>query len=175
MRGLSEGLYASLNHHNHHKPMTTTEACRSLEQAKCELEHIQLWHEVHQWAEAQLEPKELSRVGRRFLLEDLGWANDQDQEAVAETIRDWVFEDALEIQVRSGWCPLGETSKAEEFFILLCTGGPAVRIRGELSQGVPDRCWLQHQDWGTSWTDCCAPGAADALLWYASQFCWREG
>ena len=66
---------------------TTTEACRSLEQAKAQLEHIQLWHEVHQWAEDELEPKkELSRAGRRFLLEEMDWAADPDHQAVAEAI-----------------------------------------------------------------------------------------
>ena len=109
---------------------TTTEACRSLEQAKSQLETIQLWHEVHQWAEAQLEPKELSRAGRRLLLEELDWAADPDQEAVAEAIRDWVLEDALDIQVRSDWHSLGEDPETAEFSILLCTGGPAVRIKG---------------------------------------------
>ena len=153
---------------------TITEACRSLEQAKSQLETIQLWHEVHQWAEAQLEPKELSRAGRRLLLEELDWAADPDQEAVAEAIRDWVLEDALDIQVRSDWHSLGEDPETAEFSILLCTGGPAVRIKGELSQEEPARCWLQHQDWGTPWTDYCLPDAADALLWYSSQFCWEE-
>ena len=153
---------------------TTTEACRSLEQAEAQLEHIQLWHEVHQWAEDELEPKELSRAGRRFLLEEMDWAADPDHQAVAEAMRERVQEDALEIQVRSDWHSLGENPTAGDFYILLCTGGPAVRIRGELSQGGPARCWLEHQDWFKPWAECVLPDAGDALLWYASQFYWEE-
>lgn len=58
----------------------------------------------------------------------------------------------LEIQVRGGWHDLGDDSEAEEFYILLCAGGPAVRIRGELNSGEPSRAWMEYQDWGTPWT-----------------------
>jgi hypothetical protein len=35
----------------------------------------------------------------------------------------------------------------------LSTGGPALRIRGELDEHKqPDRAWLEYQDWGTPWT-----------------------
>ena len=82
-----------------------------------------------------------------------------------------IHEDALSVEVRSGWCaPLGhlEQPDMEEFQILLCTGGPAVRIMGELSQGEPSRAWLEYQDWGTPWTERVnQEGDQDALLAYA--------
>lgn len=58
----------------------------------------------------------------------------------------------LEIEFRSGW----ESSRYEltpsEFSILLCTGGPAVRIRGELDHhGYPSRAWVEYSDWDTLW------------------------
>ena len=68
-----------------------------------------------------------------------------------------IQEDALEVCVRSGWYDpcrqSGEVDEPEEFYILLCTGGPAVRIRGELGEhNRPTRAWIEYQDWGTPWT-----------------------
>jgi len=73
----------------------------------------------------------------------------KDQEEAQEMIQ----EDPLSVEVRSGWANVGDTLEAEEFCILLCTGGPAVRIRGELdSYKQPCRAWMEYQDWGTPWT-----------------------
>jgi hypothetical protein len=65
-----------------------------------------------------------------------------------------IQEDALSIEVRSGWYVPGNVPPTpEEFCILLSTGGPASRIRGELNEiGEPVRAWLEVQDWGTPWT-----------------------
>jgi hypothetical protein len=93
-----------------------------------------------------------------------------------------IQEDPLSLEVRSGWTSLGEPLEAEEFNILLTTGGPAVRIVGELRDGEPHRAWLEVQDWFTPWTqyfgqtDPNDPGALinqasqDVLLTYARQF-----
>lgn len=67
--------------------------------------------------------------------------------------RERIQEDALSVEVRSDWHALGETSDPSEFCILLCTGGPAVRIVGELDQGEPSRGRIEYQDWGTPWTE----------------------
>lgn len=85
-----------------------------------------------------------------------------------------IQEDPLSLEVRSGWVSLGDPMEAEEFNILLCTGGPAVRIRGELDQyKQPRRAWLEVQDWFTPWTQYF--GAEQAvLLTYASQFFFGE-
>jgi hypothetical protein len=54
------------------------------------------------------------------------------------------------LSVREGWRNPGE----KEFNILLCTGGPAVRIIGKLGEyGEPFSARLQYQDWFTSWED----------------------
>ncbi len=66
-----------------------------------------------------------------------------------------IQEDPLSIEVRSGWVTLGSNRgelEPEEFNILLSTGGPAVRIMGELRGGEPYRAWLEVQDWFTPWT-----------------------
>lgn len=72
-----------------------------------------------------------------------------------EQARERIEESPLSVQVRSGWySPGAECEKPEEFEILLSTGGPALRIIGELDEhGQPDRPRLQYQDWGTPWTE----------------------
>ena len=65
-----------------------------------------------------------------------------------------IQEDALSVEVRSGWVEVGGEMTAEEFCILITTGGPAIRIRGELGEfSTPKRAWLEVQDWGTPWTE----------------------
>jgi hypothetical protein len=86
--------------------------------------------------------------------------------------------DALSVEVRSGWTPCGDVPfRAEEFMILLCTGGPAVRIVGTLDEhNQPDEARLEHQDWFTPWTPyaCTTEAESDALLTYCQQFYFGE-
>jgi len=94
----------------------------------------------------------------------------KDQEEAQEMIQ----EDPLSVEVRSGWCNAGDTLEAEEFSILLCTGGPAVRIRGELDQyKQPCRAWMEYQDWGTPWTMYCG-AEQSVLLNYCQSFYFGE-
>jgi hypothetical protein len=88
-----------------------------------------------------------------------------------------IQENPLSLQVRSGWYTPGAVSSAEEFELLLTTGGPAVRIIGELdAYGEPDRARLQTQDWGTQWTDYMGDAISqDELLTYCRCFCFGEG
>jgi hypothetical protein len=86
---------------------------------------------------------------------------------------DRLLEDALEVQVRTDWHGFGDTENQtpSEFYILLCTGGPAVRIKGELDEhGQPSRAWLEYQDWGTPWTDLYIKGSTYVLCRYASYY-----
>lgn len=85
--------------------------------------------------------------------------------------RERIQEDPLSVEVRSGWVLPGADMEAEDFCILLSTGGPAVRIRGELADGEPHRAWLEVQDWGKPWTEHYESGAADVLLAYSRCFC----
>jgi len=92
-----------------------------------------------------------------------------------DAARDRIQEDPLSVQVRSGWhspCNdrMDERQAPEEFEILLCTGGPAVRIMGELDEcGQPYRAWLEYQDWGTPWIRYFGADQ-DALLTYCREF-----
>lgn len=90
-----------------------------------------------------------------------------------DAARDNIREDPLEVQVRSDWTNPGEPLEAGEFMILLCTGGPAVRIRGELNRGEPCRAWLEYQDWCTPWSQWFG-ASSDTLCEYAANFFFGE-
>ena len=90
-----------------------------------------------------------------------------------EDARQRIQEDPLSVEVRSDWASPGEELTAGEFQILLCTGGPAVRIMGELNRGEPVRAWLEYQDWGTPWTQYFG-ARSETLCQYASHFFFGE-
>jgi hypothetical protein len=73
-----------------------------------------------------------------------------------ESARQRIMEDALSVRVHSGWYAPGAEraeQKAEEYEILLCTGGPACRIIGELDEyGEPETACMEVQDWLQPWT-----------------------
>lgn len=76
--------------------------------------------------------------------------DDQKREEAEQTIQ----EDPLSVEVRSDWHAPGGESALGEYQILLCWGGPACRIIGELSEhGEPETARIEHQDWGTPWTE----------------------
>jgi len=62
--------------------------------------------------------------------------------------REW----PLSVLVRSEWTSPGSELTAAEYEILLCTGGPAVRLRGDLaSYGEAETAFLEYQGWFTAW------------------------
>jgi len=111
----------------------------------------------------------------RSMVAALDAGSESDQETALQTIQ----EDPLSIEVRSGWTPINELRESlvpAEYNIVLCTGGPAVRIIGELHEegGVPCSAVLEYQDWGTLWTNLwVGPEDAEALLRYANCFCFE--
>lgn len=85
----------------------------------------------------------------------------------ADTARERIQDDALSVEVRSGWYSLGMEgcdSSPAEYCILLCTGGPACRIVGALDRGEPSSAHLEYQDWGTPWTEYWVSAADEAIL-----------
>lgn len=116
------------------------------------------------WAHAN--PHEAEEFGE---LEQI--ASDYDS---ADDARERIQDDPLSVEVRSGWASPGDTLVAEEFCILLCTGGPAVRIRGELDMNTePTRAWIEYQDWGTPWTQYFG-AEQETLLAYCRHFHFGE-
>lgn len=88
--------------------------------------------------------------------------------------RQRIDEDPLSIEVRSDWTTFGEDLAADEYRILLTTGGPAVCIEGELRNGEPSSARLLVQDWFKPWTEY-VPADHDTLLTYARCFCFDRG
>ncbi len=103
----------------------------------------------------------------------LACCNDNSLRPDREDAERAIHEDALSVEVRSDWHEPGGDNTPGEFTILLCTGGPAVRIVGELDRGEPSRAWLECQDWFTSWTQVHGPDQ-DVLLAYARCFYFGE-
>ena len=97
-----------------------------------------------------------------------------DEDAARQVIQ----EDPLSVEVRSGWHTLGDKDgiKPEEYTILLCTGGPACRIIGTLNEyQEPETARIEHQDWGTPWTEYRLDADEEAVvLTYARQFYFGE-
>lgn len=104
--------------------------------------------------------KKLTRKQRDEAIEQY-----HDEDAAISAIN----EDPLSVQVRSDWHTPGEQGEDSEYEILLCTGGPAVRIVGDLDgHGQPDSARLQYQDWFTPWVEYITNGDDhDAILAYA--------
>ena len=132
--------------------MNTTSQEKELEraksQAKCQLESIQ------------------------EMVKALDTEDDAKREAATETIR----EDALEVSVRSDWHEPGAEQEITEYKILLCTGGPAVRIVGDLDRyHEPENATLEYQDWYTPWTEYRLDSEEEAaVVKYAQQFYFGE-
>jgi hypothetical protein len=95
--------------------------------------------------------------------------NDRETYHDEDAARKAIQEDALSVQVRSDWHNPAEDAEAAEFELLLCTGGPAVRIIGTLDQWQqPDDARIEHQDWGTPWTE--MVGSHPSLLPFCREF-----
>jgi len=156
------------------KQMTEVES-HSEQQARAQLESIREMIERLEHANECSEDRE-----ECSLKIELGSVSDSEFETYhdSEDARQAIEEDALSVEVRSGWYtpPAGKGDDAPaEFCILLCTGGPACRIRGELDENLePSRAWLEHQDWGTPWTQYYEPGIQETLLEYARVFYYGE-
>ena len=85
--------------------------------------------------------------------------------------------DPLEVAIRADWHSPGDGADVDlEYKILLCTGGPAVRIIGSLDPWKqPDSVQIEYQDWGTPWTELYTNSEEEeALLTYARQFYFGE-
>ncbi len=100
------------------------------------------------------------------------------EEIDEETTRERIQEDPLSVEVRSDWHePGSKDDKPAAYNILLCTGGPAVRIIGTLDEyGQPETAQIEYQDWFTPWVSYADTSSEedDALLTYARQFYYRE-
>ena len=87
----------------------------------------------------------------------------EDDDDAREKTTQAIQEDPLSIEVGGFWTPGEQNPEPTEYRVLLATGGPAVRIVGNLGRyGQPDTATLQVQDWFTPWTD--YNGASESVL-----------
>ena len=96
-------------------------------------------------------------------------ATDDEREAAEQAI----YDDPLAVDVRSGWVNVWTTEfEPVEYRVLLCTGGPAVQLEGELDdRNQPYNVQLQHQDWFEPWqTVPLTAEDTETLLTYARHF-----
>lgn len=103
-----------------------------------------------------------------------------DDDGAREAAQEEASESALSVMVRDDWRAPGslpQDSHADEYEVLLTTGGPALRIWGKLGNfGEPDE-WphLQWQDWGTPWTDYPLGEERDDVCAFLGAFYFGEG
>jgi hypothetical protein len=86
-----------------------------------------------------------------------------------------IFPSVLEICYRSGWESPSDFFNSEpspaEVYLLLCTGGPAVRIRAEVEDnGSFVNPVLEVSDWFVGWGEYSEPGLPEYLQTFCSFF-----
>jgi hypothetical protein len=92
-----------------------------------------------------------------------------------DSAREAIENDPLDIKVRSDWH--SGSGKPTEYSLLLCNGGPAVRVIGDLdAHNQPDTARLEYQDRFTPWTPYSETTSEEneLLLQYALQFYYGE-
>ena len=113
-------------------------------------------------------------LAAKALAKENGWDLTQDRDTLGDEVREYARELPLSVLVKSDWTVPGQPMEASQFELLLATGGPAVRVTGELDSYLePYRPCLQFQDWGTPWTDH-PESNVDALYWFAGLFFYGE-
>ena len=116
---------------------------------------------LREWAEANAE--ELAA------LEEAAGDNASEEEA-----REAIQQDALSVEVRSGWASSKEEFEPEEFRIVLCTGGPHVELVGDPDGGTPSRIRVRYRNWGTSGEYFPSSDESNALEKYCAEFYFGE-
>ena len=149
---------------------TTTATLTSAEaNARAHAEEIAAAHEAWTFCREEGEGRHLSTEAKACLKYHEYDGTNHDE--VADAIEESCQESALAVDVRSGWGPASEQLEPGEFQILLSTGGPALRIIGDLDNDSPTDARLEHQDWGTPWTQWRRGVDIEALEWFCSLFC----
>jgi hypothetical protein len=107
-------------------------------------------------------------------------ADESGDDTAQDAAREAIEADALSVEVRSDWHVPGArepgASAPTEYRILLCAGGPAVQLIGDLNEHCePVTARLQYQDWFVPWTDYCGEEYREEVaLTYARSFYFGE-
>jgi hypothetical protein len=160
---------------------TTNNTNHAQENARGHLEQISQLHRLAEWAQDDSQPaSELAWPDRARLRElapkgdDLSPFAHRGRDGLLEAIEQEAREQPLSIEVRSAWHTPDEQpdEQLDEWRILLSTGGPALRLRGDFDRhGEPTDPAMEYQDWGTPWIEEDTDGDQQgALCWFAGLF-----
>ena len=96
----------------------------------------------------------------------------------ADTLQDNIAQCCHEqpLDIRYTWsCKAGdvpEPHNPDGFDILLSTGGPELRITGQLDEGCAYSAVMEHRDWAKPWQSVpTSNDQDDALRWFAEMLC----
>ena len=146
----------------------TTEANHALDNAAAWNGTISAAYEAFTFCQEQTDGRDLTREAKALLYEHSFDGTNHDD--VACSIEEENRDAALSVEVRSCWVSPGTDPEPGEYCVLLTTGGPALRIHGDLdAYAEPCSHRLQYQDWGTPWTEY-LDADMDALRWFAGLF-----
>lgn len=104
--------------------------------------------------ENETHAEEQARFKWKMILEKMDVVDGGDSKESEEMI-DSVREEALDVCVSApDWRPVSTPAVDTTYRILLCTGGPAVQVTGDLDENMePVSARLESQDWGTPWVE----------------------
>jgi hypothetical protein len=161
----------------------TADNAHALQNAQGHLSRLINLHACHECMTDRVEgrrfasqgrPAELTWKQRVLLIKELGFTGDNWADT-AEAIEERVREMPLSLLFRTGWFRTCEEAETAEFELLLSTGGPALRITGDVLDDSLVGPVMQMQDWGTPWVDVCTDAQDDrALVWFIDHFCAPE-
>ena len=111
------------------------------------------------------------------MVAELTAADESGDEDRRENARVAIQESVLSVEIRDGWRAPGAKGEPHEYSILLTTGGPALRLTGNLDEDSQPDEWprLEFQDWFTPWAEYLPARAhREALQQFALTFYFGE-
>ena len=92
-----------------------------------------------------------------------------------EEVEQAIDETPLSVEVRSNWASSYHSFEADEFRIILCTGGPHVEIRGDVGlYGEPENVKVFYADWSERGEYVLSDEEREAVQQFCQQFYFGE-
>ena len=155
-------------------------------QLGCAKSYLKTFVEYHSFYNALVDIEEIAfayKASPKFIInaflalhsENLAYLEYKEEikeEIDSDEVREYL--ETIPLEVSRRYCP--DTGEATGYSILLCTGGPAVRIIGDLGgYDEPESAEIQAQDWGTGWEYLRMTEEEEtALMWFVNLFYFGE-